>query len=139
MTVIYFTYLFYVYYMSTQNKFHFLEKTQKENIEWEKKAQQAATAAAAQVQQNPSPAILKASSVLLPFPGTPVVATPVSSPQITPQNTPHTAGSVGLPSTPYETPHMSRHKSYCRRAARPASTIDSLEMLHATPNSRILQ
>ena len=85
------------------------------------------------MQQNPSSAIPQASSVPLPSPGTPVSATPVSSPQVTPQSTPHTAGSVGLPFTSYETPHMSRHKSYSRRAAIPASTIDSLGMVDATP------
>ena len=81
------------------------------------------------MQQNPSPAIPQASSVPLPSPGTPVVATPVSSPQVTPQSTPHTAGSVGLPATTFDTPCMSRHMSHSRRPASPASTFDSLDTL----------
>ena len=85
------------------------------------------------MQQNPSPAITQTSYITLASPGTPVLATPVSSPQVAPHSTLHTAGSVGLPSTPYEIPCMSRHKSYSRRAASPASTVDSLEMVDATP------
>ena len=83
------------------------------------------------MQQNPSPVITQASSVHLPSPVTPVLATLVSSPQVTPQVTPqitpHTAGGVGLPASPYDTPHSSRHGQHSRRAASPASTIDSLE------------
>ena len=54
---------------------------------------------------------------------------PVSSPQVTPQSTPHTAGSVGLPATTFDTPCTSKRMSYSRRPASPASTVDSLDML----------
>ena len=81
--------------------------------------------------QNPSPVITQASTVHLPSPVTPVLATPVSSPrvtpQVTPQSTPHAAGVFGLPASPHDTPHLSRCGQHSRRAASPASTIDSLE------------
>ena len=83
------------------------------------------------MQQNPSPVITQASTVHLPSPVTPVLATPVSSPrvtpQVTPQSTPHAAGVFGLPASPHDTPHSSRHGQHSRKAASPASTIDSLE------------
>ena len=75
--------------------------------------------------------ITQASTIHLPSPVTPVLATPVSSPQVTPQVTPqstsHAAGVFGLPASPHDTPHLSRHGQHSRRAASCASTIDSLE------------
>ena len=89
-----------------------------------------------QVQQNPSPVITQASTVHLPSPVTPVLTTPVSSPRVTPQVTPesipHAAGVFGLPASPYDTRHSARCGQHSRRAASPASTIDSLER-HGTP------
>ena len=77
-------YPFYMYYMSTQNNFHFVEKL---------KIAQEAAAAAAQVQQNPSPVITQASTVHLPSPVTPatLVSSPRVTPQVTPESTPHAA------------------------------------------------
>ena len=80
------------------------------------------------MQQNPSPVITQASTVHLPSPVTPVLATPVSSPRVTP----HAAGVFGLPVSPHDTPRSSRHGQHSRRAASPVSTIDSLER-HGTP------
>ena len=83
------------------------------------------------MQQNPSPVITQASTVHLPSPVTPVLTTPVSSPQVTPQvtpeSTPHAAGVFGLPASQHDTCHSSRCGQHSRRAASPASTIDSLE------------
>ena len=49
---------------------------------------------------------------------------------MTPQSTPSAAaGSIPLPSTPLDTPHTSRCRTYARRTASPASTVDSLDTL----------
>ena len=80
--------------------------------------------------QKHSPPSTQPSSIPLLSHATPVLGTPVSSPQVTPQSTPSAAaGSIGLPSTPLDTPHTSRHRTYARRAASAASTVDSLNTL----------
>ena len=76
---------------------------------------------------------MPASSVRVPSPAIPVLATPLPSLHVTPQSTAQSTGSGSLPATPYETPCLTRHRSYSRRPASPASTVDSLEMLVATP------
>ena len=80
--------------------------------------------------QKPSPPSTQPSSIPLPSPVTPVLGTPVSTPQVTPQSTPSAAaGSIHLPFTPLDTPNTSRCRTYGRRTASPASTVDNLDTL----------
>ena len=66
----------------------------------------------------------------MPSPATPVLGTPVSTLQVILQTTPSaTAGSIGLTSTPLDTPRTSKCRTYARRASSPASTVHSLDTL----------
>ena len=94
--------------MSIQNNAYFSEKLRMKT-EQENKAKEAA---AAQVQQTPSPTVMPASNVPVPSPAIPVFATPLPSPCVTPQSTAQSTGSGSLPATPYETPRSSRCRKY---------------------------